>query len=345
MIRIAVDAMGGDKGSQVVTRGVLDAARRSSSHYLLVGRPDEIEAELALSASRPKNIEIVAACEIIEMTENPVEAFRKKPDASVVVSAQLVKDGKADGFVTISNTGAAVAVSMMTLKRIKGVDRPAIATTLPTLNGKFVLLDAGATPDCDSNNLYEFALMGSAFSQKVHGVARPKLALLSIGEEDSKGNLLTKKAFALFKEEFGERCPFDFIGNIEGKDIYRGAADVVVCDGFVGNTVLKTSEGIADMILKLIKEELYRSKLLTPLLIPFRPAFDRVRKRLDYSEHGGAPLLGVNGVCIIGHGRSNENAVANACLAAEKAVQNDLVETIRHRVTSAGSRGANANIN
>ena len=166
MIRIAVDAMGGDNGSQVVIRGVIEAAKRSSTQYLLVGKPREIEAELSLSASRPGNIDIVAASEIIEMTENPVEAFRRKPDASVTVCAQLVKDGKADGFVTIANTGAAVTISMMTLKRIRGVDRPAIATTLPTICGKVVLLDAGATPDCDSNNLYEFALMAAPSRKK-----------------------------------------------------------------------------------------------------------------------------------------------------------------------------------
>ena len=332
MIRIAVDAMGGDKGPQVVTRGVISAALNSSTRYLLVGDPAILEAELKAFGAAHPNIEIVPAMQIIEMSEHPVEAFKHKPDASVVVSAKLVKEGQADGFVTIANTGAAVAVSLLTLKRIKGIDRPAIATTLPAITGKVVLLDAGATPDCESRNLYEFALMGCAFSQKVHGVARPKLGLLSIGEEDSKGNALSKRTYALFKETFGSNTPFDFIGNVEGKDIYRGVADVIVCDGFVGNTVLKTSEGVAEMILKLLKEELDRNKLILPLLIPFKSAFREVRRKIDYSEHGGAPLLGVNGVCIIGHGRSNENAVKNACLAAEKAITYNLVETIRQRV-------------
>ena len=333
MIRIAVDAMGGDKGPRVVTRGVMNAAVNSSSHFLIVGDPAQIEPELRSDGAKPSNIEIVPAMQIIEMTEHPVEAFKKKPDASVVVSAQLVREGKADGFVTIANTGAAVAVSLLTLKRIKGIDRPAIATTLPAITGRVVLLDAGATPDCESRNLYEFALMGCAFRRRFTASRVRSSVCFRSARKTRRENALSKRTYALFKEMFGSSMPFDFIGNVEGKDIYRGSADVVVCDGFVGNTVLKTSEGVAEMILKLLKEELERNKLILPLLMPFKSAFREVRKKIDYSEHGGAPLLGVNGVCIIGHGRSNENAVKNACLAAEKAIQYDLVETIKQRVT------------
>lgn len=336
-MRIAVDAMGGDKGPEVVVQGVLDAARESEAHFLIVGEPKILELELSLSKNSVKNVEIVPADQIIYMEENPVTAFRSKPNASVVVSANLVKESKADGMVTIANTGAAVAVSHLVLQRIKGVNRPAIAVPLPTLTGTVVLLDAGATPDCDASNLLEFAIMGSAYSQAVFGVKRPKLGLLSIGEEDNKGNALVRKANGMFREIVGAKQPYEFIGNIEGKDIYRGNVDVVVCDGFVGNTVLKTSEGVAEMIMKLLREELGRNVWLTPLLQPFKPTFKRLRKRIDYAERGGAPLLGINGVCIIGHGRSDAFAVKNACIAAERAVRYNLVEIIKNRLSSAAS--------
>lgn len=331
-MRIAVDAMGGDKGPPVVAQGVVDAARRSDAHFLLVGDPDILEPELARISAGLKQIEIVPARQIIEMKEHPVEAFKRKPDASVIVAAQLVKEGKADGLITIANTGAAVAVSLLTLRRIKGIDRPAIATSLPSLTGTVVLLDAGATPDCDSNNLYEFAIMGSAYSQSVVGVERPRVGLLSIGEEDSKGNALVKRANILFRDAAGDDSPFEFIGNVEGRDIFRGDVDVVVCDGFVGNALLKTSEGVAEMIQRIIREELNRHIWMKPLLLPFRPAFQRLRKRMDYAERGGAPLLGVNGVCMIGHGRSDAYAVMNACLAAERAIKHNLVGIITERV-------------
>lgn len=333
-MRIAVDAMGGDKGPEVVVQGVVDASRRSVAQFLLVGDPDIIEPELKRLDPNGRNISVVPARQIIEMTEHPVEAFKQKPDASVVVGARLVKEGKADGLVTISNTGAAVAVSLLTLRRIKGIDRPAIATPLPSMTGTVVLLDAGATPDCDSNNLYEFAIMGSAYSQAVVGIPRPKVGLLSIGEEDTKGNALVKRANLLFRDAENSDSPFEFIGNVEGRDIFRGNVDVVVCDGFVGNTLLKTSEGVAEMMQRLIREELNRHPWMTPLLIPFRPAFRRMKKRMDYAERGGAPLLGVNGVCIIGHGRSDAYAVMNACMAAERAIKHDLVQIITERVCS-----------
>jgi glycerol-3-phosphate acyltransferase PlsX len=324
--------MGGDKGPQVVAQGFFSAASATEAHYLLFGDPKILDAELARVKSRLPNVEVVAARQIIEMTEQPVEAFRKKPDASVIVAAQLVRDGKADGLVTIANTGAAVAVSLLTLRRIKGIDRPAIATPLPSITGTVVLLDAGATPDCDSNNLFEFAIMGSTYAQSVVGVGRPRVGLLSIGEEDTKGNALVKRANILFRDAAGVDCPFEFIGNVEGRDIFRGNVDVVVCDGFVGNTLLKTSEGVAEMMQRLIREELNRHIWMKPLLIPFRPAFQRLRKRMDYAERGGAPLLGVNGVCIIGHGRSDAFAVMNACRAAERAIKHDLVNVITERV-------------
>ena len=331
-MRIAVDAMGGDQGAHEVVRGVIDAARRSSAHFFLVGDATLLEAELSKARPRPSNVEVIAASQIIEMCDEPVAAFKKKPDSSVVVAARMVKEKKADALVTIGNTGAAMAVSLLTWGRIKGIDRPAIATPLPSLAGTVILLDAGATPDCDPNNLYEFAVMGSVYAECLFGVKRPRIGIVSNGEEESKGNQLVKRTHALFKQVINSSSPFQFVGNVEGKDIFRGGADVVVCDGFVGNVVLKTGEGVAEMVLKLRKEELGRHTWMKPFLIPIMPALRNLRRRIDYAERGGAPLLGVNGICIIGHGRSNAYAVTNACKAAERAVQQSVTETIRRRI-------------
>jgi fatty acid/phospholipid synthesis protein PlsX len=336
-MRIAVDAMGGDHGPAQVAQGVFNAARHLKAQFFLVGDPVLLEAERAKARPCPDNVEIVPATQVIEMTDAPTVAFKKKPDASVVVAARLVKDKKADALVTIGNTGAAMAVSLLTLGRIRGIDRPAIATPLPTSTGKpAVLLDAGATVDCDPNNLYEFALMGSVYAEQVLGIQQPRVGLLSNGEESSKGNDLVKRTHALFKQvmadKLAEESVFNFIGNVEGRDIFRGNVDVAVCDGFVGNVVLKTGEGVAEMMMTLLRAELSSRLWMKPLVAPLLPGLRRMRERIDYAEHGGAPLLGVNGVCIIGHGRSNARAVENACRAAERAIRHNVVETIRQRV-------------
>lgn len=332
---IAVDAMGGDQGPGEVVRGVADAARASTMRFVLVGEQAILEKELARLSARPKNIDIVVATQVIEMTDQPTVAFRKKPDASIVVAARLVKEKKADAVVSIGNTGAAMAVSLLTLGRIKGIDRPAIATPLPSGSkyGTTVLLDAGATVDCDPNNLYEFALMGAVYAQAVLGIPDPTVGLLSNGEEDSKGNELVKRTHALFQQaKQSGKTPFRFYGNVEGRDVFRGTTDVVVCDGFVGNVFLKASEGVAEMILGLLKTELSAGAWKLPLVVPLRPSLQRVRGRIDYSERGGAPLLGINGICIIGHGRSNAYAITNACRAAERAIQHNIIDSIRQRV-------------
>lgn len=331
-MRIAVDAMGGDLGPRVVVQGVLEAARHSRASYLLVGDPSVLEPELHRADGA--RVQLVPASQVIEMGESPTVAYRQKPDASIVVAARLIKQEQADALVSIGNTGAAMAVSLLTLGRIPGIDRPAIATPLPSLKGTVVLLDAGATPDCDPNNLFEFAIMGAVYAQHVLGVARPRVGLLSNGEESSKGNDLVKRTHALFRQVNGE-TDFAFVGNVEGGDIYQGCVDVAVCDGFVGNVFLKTSEGVAEMILSLMKQELDRALLLKPFLLPLRPSLRRLKRRIDYAERGGAPLLGVNGVCIIGHGRSNAYAVKNACHAAERALQNNVINTIRKRIHEA----------
>ena len=332
-MRVAVDAMGGDRGAGEVARGVAIAARRApDTRFLLVGDPALLEPELArLRLERLENVEIVAAAQVIEMGEQPTTAFKRKPDASIIVGAKMVKDGKADALVSIGNTGAAMAVSLLTMGRIRGIDRPAIATPLPSSQGPVVLLDGGATPDCDPNNLYEFAVMGSVYAEMVMGIAKPRVGLLSNGEEDSKGNELVKRTHAMFRGMGGD-APFHFTGNVEGREIFRGEVDVAVCDGFVGNVFLKASEGVAEMMLGFLKDELSSQTWQKPFVAPLRPALRRVRGRIDYAEYGGAPLLGVNGICIIGHGRSDAQAVANACRAAERAIAHDVVGTIRQRV-------------
>ena len=333
-MRIAVDAMGGDHGHAEVVRGVADAALNlPHAHFYLVGTSDLLETECQRLQSRPKNMEIVQASQVIEMGEKPTLAYRQKPDASITVAARMVREQKADALVTIGNTGAAMAISLLTLGRIKGIDRPAIATPLPTKTGRTaVLLDAGATVDCDPNNLYEFAVMGSLYAENVIGIPKPRVGLLSNGEETSKGNSLVKRAHQLFAQTVQNDVPFTFIGNVEGKDIFRGNVDVVVCDGFTGNILLKTAEGVAEMVMSLIREEVSRHIWMRPLVVPLMPALRRLRSRVDYAERGGAPLLGINGICIIGHGRSNAYAVTNACRAAERAVHFRIVDAIRTQI-------------
>jgi glycerol-3-phosphate acyltransferase PlsX len=332
-VRIAVDAMGGDRGPREVVRGVVDIARGSDQVILLVGNPSVLEPEIALAGPRPANLEVVPAADVIGMDEQPTVAFRRKPDASVVVAARLVKDGRADALVTIGNTGAAVTVAVLTFRPIKGIDRPAIAVPIPTVSGKSaILLDAGATVDCDPNNLYDFAVMGSVYAEHVFDVRRPRVGILSNGEEASKGNDLVKRTHALFKSACDGEAAFSFVGNVEGRDVFRDVADVVVCDGFVGNVFLKTGEGVAEMVLKLLKDELGRSRWTAPFALPLKPRLKALQKRLDYSAWGGEPLLGVNGLCIIGHGRSDAGAVANACRVAARAARHNIIEVIRQRV-------------
>ncbi len=324
-MRIAVDAMGGDLGPAEVVRGVVEAARQrdGSCAFIIVGDEKIIGAELARMRAVPNSICVRHASQTIEMTDKPREVFRKKSDASVVVSARLVKDGEADAFISIGNTGAAMASSLLLLRPITGIDRPAIATPLPSLAGKVALLDAGANVDCAPHQLLEFAIMGACYARQVLGVPNPTVGLLSNGEEASKGNELTKQAHKLLKQHVPT-----FYGNVEGRDVFRGTVNVVVCDGFDGNIVLKTGEGVAEMVIDFLRAELSRNKWMKPLLVPFRKGFRRLRDRIDYREFGGAPLLGVNGVCIIGHGRSDARAIVNAIRVAETAVKNNLVQEI-----------------
>jgi len=332
-MRIAVDAMGGDLGPAEVVRGVIQAAACSEGEvsFLIVGDESAIRAELERHRDVPASVAVRHASQTIEMSDKPREAYRKKPDASVVVSARLVKEGEADAFISIGNTGAAMAAAVFLLRPVPGVDRPAIATPLPSLKGTVVLLDAGANVDCSPRQLLEFALMGQVYARQVLGVAEPSVGLLSNGAEESKGNELTREAHKLLRERVRP-----FYGNIEGMDIFKGLADVVVCDGFDGNIVLKVGEGVAEMVLHMVRTELTRHQWMKPFLWPRRSGIRSLRSRIDYREFGGAPLLGVNGVCIIGHGRSDARAIVNAVRVAESSVRNDLVGGIRRAVCRGG---------
>jgi len=324
-MRIAVDAMGGDHAPQEIVLGALESARQVSFEILLVGDTEQIEALLP-TRGRPANLTVYHASQVITMDDAPVMAIRRKRDSSLVVAAKLVKEGKADALVSMGNTGAVGVVAKLLWGGLPYVDRPAIATVLPTYTGRCVLLDSGATVDCSPRQLLDFALMGQIYAAQVLEIPNPRVGLLNIGEEATKGNSLTKEAYQLLQSQLRD----EFVGNVEGKTFYEGFADVVVCDGFVGNIFLKTSEGVAEMVMKVVKEELTRNALNRLPLALLKPAFGRLKRRLDYREWGGAPLLGVDGVCIIGHGRSDRYAVRQAIAVAAQAVANRLIPTLRH---------------
>jgi glycerol-3-phosphate acyltransferase PlsX len=322
-MKIAVDAMGGDYAPAEIVKGAVDACAQFGLSVVLVGDEALVRRELEKYPASRLPIEIKHASEVIAMDEHPANAVRRKGDSSIVVAASLVSSGDADAVVSAGNTGAAMAVATLKIGRIAGIDRPAIGTLLPTINGKVVMLDAGANVDCSVENLLQFAVMGSEYARLVLKVSNPRVGLLSIGEEPTKGNELTKAANARLRIS-----NLNFIGNVEGKDIFRGIADVVVCDGFAGNIVLKVGEGMAEFVLDCLKQALQSSTIAKLGALLASPALKRAKAKLDYAEYGGAPLLGVNGVCIICHGRSNSRAIANAIKAAADAVENDIVRSI-----------------
>jgi len=319
---IALDGMGGDHAPDVVVEGALLAARELGVRILLVGPRRELEGRLGTQGSGLP-IEIVNATQVVEMDEHPANAVRQKPDSSMVVGVRLVREGRAQAFVSAGNTGAVMAAGLFELRRIRGVDRPALAAVFPTRKGGTLVIDVGANADCKPDYLAQFGLMGSIYMERVFGVNRPRVGLLSNGEEETKGSALIQAAHPRLRA-----LPINFVGNIEGKEIPTGDVDVAVCDGFVGNVVLKLSEGLASMINGLIREEINASLFSKLCAIGVLPAFRRVRRRLDYAEYGGAPLLGLNGVCIVAHGRSNALAIKNAVRVASQAVQSDVVGTI-----------------
>lgn len=312
--------MGGDHAPGAVVEGVCQVAGQIQGTIILVGDQKKIHA--CLNGAMPSNVEIYPASEVIGMDEKPTEGIRKKKDSSLVVGVNLVKDGVAQAFVSAGNTGAATAASLLAWRQAAGITRPAIASVFPNKYGQFLLLDAGASPDVDPENLVEFALMGRAYAEKVMGKREPRVHLLNIGEEPGKGNAFAKEAHDLMSRHSW------FAGNIEGKDMFHERCDVVVCDAFVGNIVLKTAEGVAEFIVDQIRAEVPKG-IAKLLYLPMKKAMAPLRKKMDYAEYGGSPLLGLNGICVICHGRSNPKAIRNAVLTASKSVQNDLVGTIR----------------
>jgi len=328
---IAVDAMGSDRAPKPEIEGAILAARDYDVRVLLVGEETRLRAFLAdhpRAAQLP--IGVVHASEAIGMREPAARAVRAKRDSSMRVGLRLVREGRAAGFVTAGNTGAAMATAKMVLGTLAGVDRPALAAVFPTATGKAsILLDVGANVDSRPHALQQFAVMGEIYSRHIFGVARPRVGLLSIGEEESKGNELTRHAFALLKE-----LPLDFVGNVEGRDLYRGAVDVIVCDGFAGNVALKVSEGVADLVRALLKESLESTVAAKVGFLLARHAFQDFKRRLDYSEYGGAPLLGVKGACIITHGSANNNAVKNSIRVAAEFSTRNVMARIEEELSS-----------
>jgi phosphate acyltransferase len=321
LIDIALDAMGSDKSPEPEIRGAILACRQLQVRVHLIGPERTLRPLLARQmrrvGARHLPIKIVQASEVIGMDEKAVQAVRSKRDSSMRVGLKLVREGAAAGFMTAGNTGAAMATAKMVLGTLPGVDRPALVAVLPTSTGKpCLLLDVGANVDCRPKNLEQFAVMGEMYARSVLKVARPRVGLLSIGEEEGKGNELTRESFPLLQQ-----LPIHFLGNVEGRDIYNGQADVVVCDGFIGNVALKTSEGLARLVRESLRESLTSTVTAQVGALLSRKAFNDFKKRLDQSEYGGAPLLGVRGVCIVGHGSSNDRAVMNGIRVAAEFAQ------------------------
>ena len=332
-MKIAVDAMGGDHGPAVVVEGAVAAVREMGASVVLVGDKAAIERELSRLGATT-GVEVRHASQVVGMGESPSQALRRKRDSSLRIAAELVRDGEASAFVSAGNTGAAMAVAMFVVGVLRGVDRPAIAAVLPNLKGHSVLLDVGANVDPKPWHLFQFAVMGHVYARDILGIERPRVGLLSVGEEEGKGNELTKEAYEQLKDS-----SLNFLGNVEGRDIYNGHCDVVVADGFTGNVALKISESLAEMVSAMIREELMRdvrSKVAAALA---GPAFERFKRRVDYAEMGGAPLLGIDGGAIICHGASPVKAIRNAVRVAREWAKAGLNDHIKAALEYEVARG------
>lgn len=327
-VTVALDAMGGDGGISVNVAGAVEAAREQAVSVVLVGHEGPIQAELDRLGTSGLDLRVRHASEVVEAQESPSAALRKKKDSSIRVVTDLVKGGEADAMVSAGNTGAVMAHALVILGALPGVERPAIAAQVPTTTGYSVLLDVGANLDPKPRHLLQFAIMGSVYAKQILGAPEPRVGLLSIGEEETKGNELTREAFGALEEEPTIR----FVGNVEGADIFNGKTDVVVCDAFTGNVALKISESVAETIVRLFRQELSAGFRGKAGLLLLRPGLRRLHRRIDYAEYGGAPLLGVNGVVIIGHGRSSAKAIKNAIRVTAECVKTNMLARIREGV-------------
>jgi phosphate acyltransferase len=332
-MKIALDAVGGDHGPAPCVEGALQAVKACDVEVILVGDEAILKQECKRQSVHDPRLSIKHASQVVEMHESPAAVARKKRDSSIWVATELVKSGEAAAVVSPGNTGASMVASFFVLGLIKGVERPAIATSLPTLTGEAIMLDVGANVDCTANHLEQFALMGNDYGKHLLGKPNPRVGLLSIGEEDSKGNEVTKEAFKLLKAS-----SMNFVGNVEGRDVYSGIADIVVCDGFIGNVALKISEGVADMIKRLLLKEIsgnFLGRLAYPLIAG---PLANLKRKIDYAEFGGAPLLGVNGVTMICHGRSSAKAIKNAIRRAKGMAEGGVRELIQRDIEESHSR-------
>ncbi len=330
-MRIALDAMGGDHAPQVTVEGAIWAAREYGLEVVLVGQEEVLAAELARHDTAGLSLPLVQASEVIGMEDEPAAAARVKQDSSMVVGMDLLKTGRADGFFSAGNSGGVMAAALFGLGRIRGIKRPALSALYPTTRGSCVVLDVGANTDCKAEWLLQFGIMGSAYAETALGIEKPMVGIVSSGEEEGKGSTLVKEAYRLLKNS-----PLNFLGNVEGKDIPAGLADVVVTDGLTGNVIIKLSEGLIKFLTGVIGKEIRSSPVTAIGGALAKPAFQRAKKVLDYTETGGVPLLGVNGVVFIGHGRSNAKAIKNGIAAAQRGVAGGMLAAIAESLAGMG---------
>lgn len=327
-MKIIVDAMGGDHAPHEIIKGCVEAVQQYNVNIILVGLEDIINDHLESMAAPKKNFKIIHAEEIITADESPVTAIKKKKDSSMVKGLELLRQDPKAVFISAGSTGAIMAGGLLKVGRIKGIDRPALSPVIPNRTSSSLLIDAGANTDCKVINLIQFAIMGSIYMEKVMGISNPTVGLVNIGEEESKGNELTKAAYLQLKQT----KDINFIGNVEARDIPKGAADILVCDGFVGNTILKLTEGLAINLFGMLKEEFTRNIFTKIAALILKPGLMNFRNRLDYAEHGGAPLLGIRGGIIKAHGSSNARAFKNAIRQAIRFIENDVLDTIQYSI-------------
>lgn len=333
-MKIAIDAMGGDNAPKAAVEGAIEACRAYDVEVFLTGKKEEISKYMTESDKKNPRIHIVEANEVILVEEAPVTAIKQKKDSSLVVGLRLVKDGECDAFVSAGSTGAFLAGSLLRVGRIKGIDRPALSPLVPTVKGNCMILDAGANVDCKPRNLQQFAVMGSIYMEKVMGIKNPRIGLLNIGAEESKGNELTKESFELLG-----KADINFIGNVEARDVMDGVCDVVVADGFPGNILLKTIEGTAMTVMKLLKQQLMKNTVSKLGALLLKGSLGEFKKRFDYTEVGGAPFLGINGIMIKAHGSSDAKAIKNAVRQAKQLYDNKCLEGIKDEITKLGVEG------
>jgi len=337
-MRIAIDAMGGDNAPDEIISGALESIESlgENDELILVGPKEKIEPQLPPRKTREGAIAVVEAPEVIDMDEAPIESLRKKRKSSIAVMAKMAKTGQADALISAGNTGACVVAFQMRMRNLAGVNRPGIAVVFPTFEGPVTICDVGANIACKPINLYQYGVMAKMYSKHVLGIENPRVGLMSIGQEDAKGNEVVKKARELMKSD----ANMNFVGNIEGADIFKGVCDVAICGGFVGNVILKLTEGVVDGLFKAIRHELGQEKLR--LAMKFRPVMKRIYKKYDYNEYGGAPLLGINGTALICHGSSKSRTIKNAILTAKEYYTKKINDKIIEYLASTSVRTANA---